>query len=113
MAEPEQRVAAVGVASVRLRLAQTAEHHGDYEDADIQVKDILRVDPANQVAIEFKMANDRLMDAARGTRPSPEALASLQSVLNSAEVTQTDQQVRILVELTPDVFKAGDNGKQH
>lgn len=44
---------------------------------------------------------------------SPEALASLQSVLNSAEVTQTDQRVRVLVELTPDIFKAGDGAKPH
>jgi hypothetical protein len=38
---------------------------------------------------------------------SPAALASLQSVLNSAEVTQTAERVRVLVELTPDIFKAG------
>jgi hypothetical protein len=44
---------------------------------------------------------------------SPAALASLQSVLNSAQVAQTDQRVRVLVELTPDIFKAGtvDEGK--
>lgn len=42
---------------------------------------------------------------------SPAALASLQSVLNSAEVTQTDQRVRILLELTPDILKAGDAAK--
>jgi hypothetical protein len=38
---------------------------------------------------------------------SPAALASLQSVLNSAEVTQTDQRVRVLVELTPQIFNPG------
>jgi hypothetical protein len=42
---------------------------------------------------------------------NPAALASLQTVLNSAEVTQTAERVRVLVELTPEVFSMGDAGK--
>jgi hypothetical protein len=41
---------------------------------------------------------------------SPAALASLQKMLASAEVTQAAERVRILVELTPDIFKTGDSG---
>lgn len=68
-----------------------------------------------QSALELLRAFGRmgLQDPKTRGSMSPAALASLQSVLNSAEVTQTDQQVRILVELTPDIFKAADSGKQH
>ena len=37
----------------------------------------------------------------------PAALASLQTLLSNAEVTQAAERVRILVELTPDIFKLG------
>jgi len=68
-----------------------------------------------QSALELLRAFGRmgLQDPKTRGSMSPEELASLQSVLNSAEVTQTDQRVRVLVELTPDIFKSGDNGKQH
>ncbi len=38
-------------------------------------------------------------------------LASLQSLLSSAEVTQSAERVRILIELTPDIFKLGATRK--
>jgi len=38
-------------------------------------------------------------------------LAMLQTLLTSAEVTQAAERVRILVELTPDIFKLGVSGK--
>ena len=59
-----------------------------------------------QSALELLRAFGRmgLQDPKTRGSMSPEALASLQSVLNSAEVTQTDQRVRILVELKPDIL---------
>jgi hypothetical protein len=42
---------------------------------------------------------------------SPAALASLQILLNSAEVTQTAERVRVLMELTPEIFDAGSADK--
>lgn len=41
----------------------------------------------------------------------PNGLATLQTLLNSAEITQSAQRVRILLEVTPDVFKLGPPGK--
>ncbi len=41
----------------------------------------------------------------------PAALATLQTLLSTAEVTQSAERVRILVELTPDIFKLGATGK--
>jgi hypothetical protein len=38
----------------------------------------------------------------------PAALASLQTLLTNAEVTQAAERVRILFELTPDIFKLGE-----
>ena len=41
----------------------------------------------------------------------PATLAFLQTLLTTAEVTQAAERVRILIELTPDVFKLGDGHK--
>src|SRR5579872_4757193 len=41
-AEQETRVAVAGIISVRLRLANIAEKHGDYGNVDLQLKDVLR-----------------------------------------------------------------------
>jgi len=41
----------------------------------------------------------------------PTALAMVQSLLTSAEVTQADERVRIRVEITPDIFKLGETRK--
>jgi hypothetical protein len=42
---------------------------------------------------------------------NPASLATLQTVLSSAEVTQAAERVRILVELTPDIFRLGEMSK--
>jgi hypothetical protein len=42
---------------------------------------------------------------------NPAALAMLQTLLSSAEVTQAAERVRILVELTPDILKLGETRK--
>jgi hypothetical protein len=44
---------------------------------------------------------------------NPASLAILQTLLSSAEVTQSAERVRILLELTPDVFKLSENQKPH
>jgi hypothetical protein len=41
----------------------------------------------------------------------PAALAMFQTLLSNAEVTQAAERVRILVELTPDIFKLGETRK--
>jgi hypothetical protein len=43
---------------------------------------------------------------------NPASLATLQTLLSSAEVTQTAERVRILVELTPDIFKLSETSKR-
>jgi hypothetical protein len=39
---------------------------------------------------------------------NPAALATIQSLLSSADVTQAAERVRILIELTPDIFKLSE-----
>jgi hypothetical protein len=61
-----------------------------------------------QSALELLRAFGRMGLESPKTKQSmnPAALASLENVLNSAEVTQAAERVRILVELTPDIFNA-------
>jgi type II secretory pathway component GspD/PulD (secretin)/tetratricopeptide (TPR) repeat protein len=74
-AERDQTIA--GLTAVRLELAHAAQSHNQLEEADAQVKDVLRVDPSNAAAIEFKRANEKLMAEQRGTMPSAEVKAQV------------------------------------
>src|ERR1035441_3317350 len=72
-AERDQTIA--GLAAVRLELAGAAQRHGDYKEARTQVDDVLRVDPTNVAAREFKAGNERLLAEQRGTIPSEQVRA--------------------------------------
>jgi type II secretory pathway component GspD/PulD (secretin)/tetratricopeptide (TPR) repeat protein len=69
------------IASVRLELARTAQSHGNYKEAETQVKDILRVDPSNAAAIEFRAGNEKLIAEQRGTIPSPEVVNQVPAII--------------------------------
>src|ERR1035441_6087703 len=60
--DAEREQATAGLASVRLELARAAQRKGDYAEARTQVDDVLRVEPTNAAAIEFKSGNERLLD---------------------------------------------------
>jgi hypothetical protein len=70
-------------------------------------------------AIQLRSALELLRMIGRASLESPKtrqsmdpaALASLQTILSNAEVTQAAERVRILVELTPDVLKFGEKRK--
>jgi general secretion pathway protein D len=74
-AERDQTVA--GLTTVRLELARAAQSHNQFEEAEAQVQDVLRVDPSNAAAIDFKRGNEKLMAEQRGTVPSPEVKAQV------------------------------------
>ena len=42
---------------------------------------------------------------------NPASVAQLQTLLSSLEVTQSAERVRILLELTPDIFKLSEKNK--
>lgn len=97
-AEREQTIA--GLAAVRLELARAAQSHGQLEEAETQVNDILRVDPSNAAAIEFKRGNEKLMAEQRGTVPSPEVIAQIPGIVESNTQARTlVQDGKLLYEL--------------
>ncbi|MCX6930366.1 MAG: hypothetical protein NT154_45235, partial [Verrucomicrobia bacterium] len=78
-AERDQTVA--GLAAVRLELARTAQRRGDYKEARTQVDDVLRVDPTNGQAVEFKSANEKLLADQRGKIPSEEVQSQVPAAM--------------------------------
>ena len=53
-----------------------------------------------------------MLDSAKNKQSmDPAALATLQTLLTGAEVTQAAERVRILVEVTPDVWHLGGAAK--
>ena len=49
-----------GLAAVRLSLAAEAQRHNRYRQAKVHVDDVLRVDPQNPAALQFRAENDKL-----------------------------------------------------
>ena len=91
-ADPEMKMAVSGLISVRMQLAVVAEHRGDFNEADVQVSDVLRVDSRNEAALQFKMSNDRMVDLARGKTPSSGAIEAAKAA--HEENIQTAQLVQ-------------------
>ena len=69
------------MAAVRLELAGAAQHKGDYKEARTQVDDVLRVDPTNAAAIEFKSGNEKLLAEQRGRIPSEEVRSQVPAII--------------------------------
>lgn len=78
-AERDQTVA--GLAAVRLELARAAQRHGNYLEARTQVSDLLRVDPTNAAALDFRNNNEKLIAEQRGTTPSPDVVAQVPGII--------------------------------
>src|SRR5437899_711534 len=81
-----------GLVAVRMELARAAQHRGNYEDAAKDVDDVLRADPTNPDALAFREYNNRLLEAEKGKRPSPEVQGFL------PEIRQKQIQVGTLVQ---------------
>jgi general secretion pathway protein D len=79
--DAEREQTAAGLAAVRLELARAAQRKGDYAEARTQVDDVLRVEPTNAGAIEFKTGNERLLAEQRGTIPSPEVKSMVPAIV--------------------------------
>jgi type II secretory pathway component GspD/PulD (secretin)/tetratricopeptide (TPR) repeat protein len=86
-AERDQAIA--GLAAVRLELARAAQRKGDYREARTQVDDVLRVDPANAAAVEFKAGNEKLLAEQRGAIPSEEVRSQVPAILEEKAKAST------------------------
>ena len=99
-AQQEMQMAVNGLISVRMQLAITEQKRGDYHEADVQVKDVLRVDPRNEAALQFKLNNDRLVESVRGRSPSPGAVEFAKSAHEeSVQISQLVQDGKLMYQL--------------
>jgi type II secretory pathway component GspD/PulD (secretin)/tetratricopeptide (TPR) repeat protein len=99
-ADVEKRLAATGVSSVRMQLAQSAQSHGDYHEADNQIRDVLRVNPGDPIALAFKTQNNQLIENSRGTTPSPAVIDQVKDIHEYAiETSQMVQDGKLLFQL--------------
>ena len=73
--EKERNITIEGFTSSRLALAYAAAKEGDYKEADLQVKRLLKVDPNHVKAKNFKRENDQRLANLVGRVPSEEALS--------------------------------------
>ena len=78
--DQEARQTKAGLATVRLELARSAVRKGDYRGAKKEVDDVLRVDPTNADAINFRHENDRNLAEHKRLMPDPETLAEVPRV---------------------------------
>ena len=98
--EGEAAAARAGLATVRLELARAAQHRGDYREAETQLKEVLRVDPSNAVAIDLKRLNDKLLLEQRGHVPDLETQARVPAIVNEKiNVSTKVQNARVLFEM--------------
>ena len=70
-AETEDTIS--GLVAARFELAREAQRQGDIKDlldADTQISRVLKVDPKNSAALDFKRRNDRMIAALRGQVPT-------------------------------------------
>ena len=75
--EAEARQTAAGLKSTRLELARAAQRRGDYRDAQQQINDALRANPADPEVLAFAATNAKFIEAQRGRIPPPEVVSQL------------------------------------
>ena len=73
--EKERGTTVEGLTATRMTLAYNAAKQGDFKEADLQVKRVLKVDPNNVKAKNFKRENDQRLAGLVGRVPSEEALS--------------------------------------
>ena len=97
--ESETQQAVIGVAAVSLDLAHQAQKRNDYKTAREYVVHILVIDPKNQVALDFKRDNERLLAAQAGTIPSEAVMAQIPAFrTNEIRVATMVQDGKLLYE---------------
>ncbi len=98
--DAETKTAINGINRVSLALAQQAQQHGDYKEADGQIRAALLADPKNPVLLGFKKNNDALLNAQAGHIPSADVVATVPEILSNKVVVATAvQDGKLLYEL--------------
>jgi len=92
-AETEDTIS--GLVAARFELAREAQRQGDIKDlldADTQISRVLKVDPKNSAALDFKRRNDRMIAALRGQVPDDTTLQKVPAI--ASEKMEADTLVR-------------------
>jgi type II secretory pathway component GspD/PulD (secretin)/beta-lactamase regulating signal transducer with metallopeptidase domain/tetratricopeptide (TPR) repeat protein len=98
--DQERNETANGMAVVRMQLANNAQKQGNFVEADQQVKAILRVDPANVAAQNFKKINDQELEEQKGKVASKEVEDLVPEIKAQRIATATlVQDARVLIEM--------------
>jgi len=79
--EAERVAILAGMSEVRLQLAAIDQRKMRLIEADKQVVRVLKLDPNNEAALEFKAANDKLIAENRGKLPSREVQALIPEIM--------------------------------
>ena len=66
-----------GLSTVRMELARAAQNAGNPREAKLQVDDILRVNPQNKAAQDFRKGNDKILAQKRTHMPTEEVQNTL------------------------------------
>ena len=98
--DQEAQQTKAGLAAVRLPLARSAQHRGNLREAKVQVDDVLRVDPANAAAVEFRLEIDKLLAESKNKMPSEEVERMVPGVVASkSKAAQLVQDGKLLYEM--------------
>ncbi len=98
--DAEREQTQVGLAQVRLPLAEAAQRRGNLREAKKQVDDLLRVDPTNAQALDFRDRNNKMLKEQAGKIPSEEVTAKVPQIIKQkAEVGTLVQDGRLLFEM--------------
>jgi len=69
-----------GLTTTRLAIARADQARGDYREADVQVKQVLKMSPKNPAALAFKKQNDQMLAKMKGRIPSAETVEQAKQV---------------------------------
>ena len=104
--EAEKNETVAGLTEVWLQLARAAQKRGEMgeagklEEADTDVKQVLKVAPQNPAALSFKKGNDKLLLEQRGRIPSPAVSEQVSAVRNQKlEAATLVQDGKLLYEM--------------
>jgi general secretion pathway protein D len=98
--DQEIQVVRSGAGRTHMDLAYAAQRAGNLHEADVHIKELLRIDPSNVAALDFKANNDKLILAAIPNNPSPETEALVPSILAANRTNaQLVQDAKLLFDL--------------
>src|ERR1051325_4169162 len=87
--ETERQQTREGLARVRLEMARAAQKRGNLREADKMIQDLLRVDPANELALDFRDLNNKLLREQAGKLPSEAVEAQVPVIVEQKLKTST------------------------